>query len=201
MEFADISTIKKEKNPYTSILESREFEEWFSRSVVKNQEGEPLLVFHSTTRKNWEGQDFQLNSKSDDWTSYGVFFSSDRKSSRDYFEQDYQDSLDRFDRLLERDLPIDERKVVMLEKTDYIENHDQIVKTFNCFLNIKNPLILDNHQQLMELSYSGVTREMIKEKYDGIIISHDSNFSDQYIALDPNQIWMLPSDLELHNNK
>jgi hypothetical protein len=91
-----------------------------------------------------------------------------------------------------------ERRQLLTEKESFLRDHESIVKTFGCFLKIDNPLYLDNHQQLMDLYHSGTTREMLIKHYDGIIIKHDQNFTDQYIAFNPDQIYTLPSHIDLH---
>lgn len=183
------------ENPYNSIVESTDFREWFGSSKVIDHDNLPLLVFHSTLRKKFEG-DFKVNTQSKDWSGWGIYFSSDRKATRDYFSQDYDDSMWRFNKV--DNYPENERKQLLAEKELFIEQNEPVIKTFNSFLRIEKPLYLNTHQELMDLHYSGVTREMLMQKYDGIIIRHDPNFTDQFIVFNPDQIYTVPSDIELH---
>ena len=176
---------------YKEIMETPEFQKWFSGSVVIDDRGNPLVVYHSTNIKNFEGQNLKRNDKAKDWNSFGIFFSSDKDATRDFFTQDYIDSKERFDRLLK--YKSDEMIDIQKEKEEFQNKYEPVTKTFSCFLSIKNPLVLDNHQQLMDLSYSGVTFDLLKDKYDGIIVKHDSEFSDQYITFQSGQIHILPS--------
>lgn len=176
---------------YKEVIETPEFKSWFSGSVVIDDKDNPLVVYHSTNIKNFKGQNLKRNNKTKDWNSFGMFFSSDKNATRDFFTQDYMDSKERFDRLLKYNS--DEMMDIQKDKQEFEEKYEPITKTFSCFLSIKNPLVLDNHLQLMDLSYSGVTFDLLKNSYDGIIIKHDSEFTDQYIVFHPEQIYILPS--------
>ena len=193
MKFNDSLKIEKTivSKDYSQIIETSEFKKWFSGSVVIDNKGNPLIVYHSTNVKTFEGQNLKRNEKAEDWNSFGIFFSSNRNATRDFFTQDYIDSRERFDRLLK--YKSNEMIDIKKEEKEFQNKYEKTTKTFSCFLSIKNPLILDNHQQLMELSYSGVTFELLKDKYDGIIVRHDSEFTDQYIVFESGQIYMLPS--------
>ncbi len=182
---------------YGDIIDSPEFKEWFGLSKVVNENNEPLLVFHSTLKKKFDG-DFKINTQSGDWLGWGIYFSSDRKATRDYFTQDYDDAMWRFNKA--DNYPEGEREQLLTEKELFMQQNEPVVKTFNCFLRIERPLYLDNHQQLMDFHYSGITRDVLMKEYDGIIVRHDPNFTDQFIVFNPNQIYTVPSDIELHRN-
>lgn len=185
----EIKEIKKQ--------EDIDFEKWFKGSVVVDENGKPLKVFHATAVKNFEGLNL-MPSKEGDWSSWGVYFSSDRKATVDYMKQDYIDSINRFERLLSEESS--ENDLIYRDRTEYLNNHESNVKTFSCFIKITKPLVLENHQQLMDLYYGGATKKQLEEKYDGIIITHDSNFTDQYVVFNIDNIKILPSDV-IDNNK
>jgi hypothetical protein len=188
MEFAnkelEIKETKKQEDP--------DFEKWFKGSVVVDNNGRPLKVFHATTIKNFEGLNLK-SSEEGDWSSWGVYFSSDRKATVDYMKQNYIDSTDRFERLLSRE--DSENDLISKDRTEYLNNHESNVKTFSCFIKITKPLVLENHQQLMDLYYGGATKKQLEEQYDGIIVNHDSDFTDQYVVFNPDNIKILPSDI------
>jgi len=190
---------KKEPSPYEQVVADPGFKEWFKGSAVATSEGEPLVVFHSTLAKSFDGLTFKLNTEADDWNSYGIYFTSDRKASRDYYSSEYENTNDRYDRLLKTANPL-EKLAVRKERKEYLERNEPNVKTFSTLLQIRNPLVLANHQELMNLSFSGVTREDLMKKFDGIIVRHDPNFTDQYIVFNPEQARIIPSDLELNKN-
>lgn len=186
------------QNPYYEIVSNPDFKKWFEGSQVIDEQGEPLVVFHSTLKKEFQG-DFKLNENATDWLSYGIFFSSDREATRDFFKQEYEDVQWRYNKIKTSGYSEQEQSELLEEKKKFEDEYESTVKTFNCFLNIKNPLVLNNHQELMDLAYSGVTREKLMEHYDGIFIKHDFQFTDQYIVFDPENIKMLPSSIGLHN--
>ncbi len=169
-----------------------EFKKWFEGSVVVNDKKEPLPVYHTSLKKNFDGLHLKPGD-AEDWRSFGVYFSSDKNSTIKYYSQEYSDSVNRYNSLLSQD--ISEKFVIDKEKRKYLNEFEDQPKTFTCYLSIKNPLILHNHDELMKLYFSGVTKEELKEKYDGIIIKYDNDFLDQYIAFDSNQIKILPSKI------
>ncbi len=193
MKFDNPPKIEKtiSSKDYKEIIETPEFQKWFSGSVVIDDKGNPLVVYHSTNIKNFEGQNLKRNEKAKKWNSFGIYFSSDKYATRNFFTQDYMDSKEILDRLLKYDS--EETKDIQKDKQEFEEKYEPITKTFSCFLSIKNPLLLDDHEELIELYYSGTTFDKLNEKYDGIIIKHDSEFTDQYIVFNPEQIYMLPS--------
>lgn len=197
-------TEKAEKNeyPYQEIIDTPEFQEWFKGSFVEDDNGNPLIVYHSTNRKEWEGQEFKNNDDDDSlWCSFGIYFSSDRESTRKFYSDSYVDQVERYERLLaDKGASGDERKQIYRDQQEYLAKNEAAVKTFNCFLSIKNPLILNDQRELQELGFKGENRKSLAKKYDGIIVKNDLQFGPQYIAFDPKQIWMLPSDIELHRN-
>ncbi len=186
--------IEKSSNPYENIIKSESFQKWFSGSVVVDENNEPLVVYHSSTIKNFDGIELKPDTQTDNWSSYGIYFSSDRSATRDFFKTDYEQSTERFKRLM-RDPLLKEKDSIIKDRKEYVKKHEPIVKTFNSFLSIKKPLKLNNHQELMDLYYSGATREKLMEHYDGIIVKFDPNFTDQYIIFNPEQAMILPSNL------
>ncbi len=194
MKFENSPKIERiiSSDDYKEIIETPEFKKWFSGSVVVDKKGDPLTAYHSTNIKNFQGQELKRNELATDWNSFGIYFSSDKEATRGFFESDYTDSKDRYEKLL-KTASGEEKFIIKKDQKDFLNKYEPVIKTFSCFLKIEKPLVLDNHQQLMELSYSGVTYEMLKEKYDGIIVTHDSEFTDQYIVFNSDQIYMSPS--------
>lgn len=174
-----------------NIQDQEDFQSWFKDSVVVDQHGKPLKVFHASSVTNFDGLNLKLKDDGD-WSSWGVYFSSDRNATVNFMKQDHEDSVGRFDRLLSEDSS--EKDLISKEKEAYLKNRDSVIKTFPCFIKMTHPLILDNHQELMELYFSEVTKKDLEKKYDGIIIKHDNDFTDQYIVFNPDNIKILPSD-------
>ncbi len=183
---------------YEELINSLEFKNWFGNSVVVDETGKPLLTYHSSTIKNFEGTSLKRSKTTNNWNSYGIYFSSNRQKTEAHFREyheDMQNELDKYNSIpQEWRSRFDPEKIN--ELNDYFNSNENIVKTFSCFLKIEHPLILNNHSELMNLHYSGTTRESLMNDYDGIIIKHDSEFGDQYIVFSPDQIHMLPSILK-----
>jgi hypothetical protein len=183
---------------YKQITDSLEFKSWFKDSVVIDNDGNPLLTYHSSTIKDFKGASLERNEAATNWNSYGIYFSSNRQITEAYFRESHEDKqkeLDKYNSIpQEWRSKFDPKKIN--EITNYFNNNENVVKTFSCFLKIEHPLILNNHSELMNLHYSGTTRKSLMNDYDGIIIKHDSEFGDQYIVFSPDQIHMLPSILK-----
>jgi hypothetical protein len=183
---------------YKEIINSPEFKEWFNNSVIVDKHNTPLVTYHSTLIKNLEGTSLKRNETATDWNLYGIYFSSNREATERFFKELYENKQQNFDRY--KTVPSERYSKEELEKIEkegtYFNHNEATVKTFNCFLKIENPLILENHSELMDLHYSGATRESLMNNYDGIIIKQDSDFTDQYIVFNSDQIYILPSILK-----
>ena len=145
---------KAEIFPYQGILEDKRFQDWFSGSVVIDSEtGNPLPVYHATSVKKIEGDNLKLNNSSEDWSSYGIYFSSDLMATKEFFSELYRDSYERFNKKYKY-FPSEWSSKEDIQKKEeeakYFEHNESLIKTFTCFLKIKKPLILDNHQNLMD---------------------------------------------------
>lgn len=171
---------------YQEIILDPEFKKWFGDSKVVDAQGLPLAVFHSTNRKEIVG-DLSPQEESLKWSSFGVYFSSDRKRTRNFCIQNYNDIMN---------YSSEQYQKIFLSK------NDNITKTFNCFIKIEKPLILENHEDLVSLSKNGETRESLMSRYDGIIVKEKNSldFPDQYIVFEEKNIKTLPSSIDLHND-
>ena len=179
---------------YWKILKTDSFKKWFTDSVaVYKDNQEPLMVFHSTQKKQFKGTDLKLNEGADDWCSFGVYFSSSKEATINYYKNQYNDDMDRYGRLLKEDSP--EKGLIQAEKEKYTTENEDLVKTFGAFVKITKPLELTDHQQLMELHWAGFNRQELLNEYDGIIISYDPDFSNQYIVFKEENILTLSSEL------
>jgi len=179
---------------YWKILKTDSFKKWFEGSVVLYEDNhEPKTVFHSTLKKLFDGLNLKLNTESEGWCNLGIYFSSDRDSTIDYYNNEYKDSLDRFKGLLSQDN--DEYNQILSDKNNYLKENEKQVKTFRAFIKIKKPLLLEKHEELVRLWMSGGAKDVLAQ-YDGIIIRQDSDFSDQFIVFDPKNILLVPSVLK-----
>lgn len=189
--------IKKEKSYIEDLKENPEFKEWFNGSFVRNEKGEPLMVYHSTTKKEIKENTLLRNPSSEDWTSYGIYFSDSKNLVKETLLTFYNDNINRYKNLLlNPEISQDEKIDIEKELLNLENNHEPLTKTFSAFLSIKNPLILESHDKLMELYFeNNETFESLSKKYDGIIVNWDTDFGTQYIAFSSEQIQLLPSDI------
>ena len=129
-----------------------------------------------------------------DWNSYGVYFSSNKQATVDFYKTQYEDDLSRYEKLLSEDLP--DKESVYLDQERYVLENEDKVKTFSAFVKITKPLKLRSHEELMETSWAGFSRQDLLKEYDGVVISQDSEFSDQYVVFETESILHLPSELK-----
>jgi len=192
---ADGSTSHYQNELHWQMLKTEAFRKWFAGSVVTHKDNqEPLMVFHSTLKREFVGQNLKLNERADDWNSFGVYFSSSKKATIDFFNTQYRDDVERFERLLIGEP--EEKENILADKKRYLLENQSITKTFAAFIKIEQALELSNHEKLMELSWAGFKREDLINEHDGIIINHDSAFYDQYIVFKPENIVIIPSELD-----
>lgn len=180
---------------YWKLIKTESFKDWFQKSVAIYEDNkEPLIVFHSTIKREMVGENLRLNEKANDWNSFGVYFSSNKKATIDFYNTQYKDDINRFERLLNEDSA--EKEDILLDKEKYsIENEDK-VKTFGAFVKIEKPLKLGSHEELMEISWAGFNRQDLLKEHDGVIVNNDTEFSDQYIVFKEDNILVLPSELD-----
>lgn len=184
-----------QKELYWKIIKTESFKNWFNDSVAIYEDNkEPIIVYHSTLKRELSGINLKPNEKADDWNSYGVYFSSDKQATINYYENQYKDDAERFNRLLSEDSS--EKENIILDKEKYYRENEGNVKTFGAFVKIKKPLELESHEKLMELSWAGFNRQDLLNEHDGIVIKDDPDFFNQYIVFKSENIFTLPSEIK-----
>jgi|GEM_PF-2197332 len=182
---------------YWKMIKTAAFIKWFQESVAVHEDNkEPLMLFHSTLKREIVGSNLKLNEGTDDWNSFGIYFSSNKQATVDFYNNQYKDDIDRFEKLLCEDST--ENENIILDKEKYIAVNGDKVKTFNAFVKIQKPLKLNSHAELMEISWAGFNRQDLLKEHDGVIINNDSEFSefsDQYIVFKEENIVIVPSKL------
>lgn len=172
------------------LVRTPAFKKWFSDSCVVDQNNEPLVVYH-TMRENFEGEKFKLikpseSTKDMPWRELGIFFTSEAHVAH-YFQQNRYGSHEK----------------------------DKEIR-FPVFIKIKNPLTFET---MSDLAYSfhkigGETKESVKAKgYDGLIqkrgdlmldhpyVSEAGIAGDQFAVFDPDNILIIPSDIDDEKKK
>jgi len=179
---------------YWKMIKTEAFIKWFQESVAVYEDNkEPLMVFHSTLKREIVGSNLKLNEGADDWNSFGIYFSSNKQATVDFYNTQYKDDMERFEKLLSEDST--EKEDIVLDKEKYIAENGDKVKTFGAFVKIQKPLKLNSHEELMEISWAGFNRQDLLKEYDGVVINNDSEFSDQYIVFKEENILIVPSKL------
>jgi len=180
---------------YWKIIKTEAFVKWFQGSVAVYEDNkEPLMLFHSTLKREIVGSSLKINEKVDDWNSFGIYFSSNKQATIDFYNTQHKDNIERFERLLREDSI--EKEDIILDKERYISENSDKVKTFCAFAKIEKPLKLNSHEELMEISWAGFNRQDLLREYDGVIINNDSEFSDQYIIFKEENILIIPSKID-----
>ena len=179
---------------YWKMIKTEAFTKWFQDSVVVHEDNkEPLMLFHSTLKREIVGSNLKLNKRADDWNSFGVYFSSNKQTTIDFYNNQYKDDMERFEKLLSEDSA--EKDDIVLDKEKYITENESKVKTFGAFVKIEKPLKLNSHEELMEISWAGFDRQDLLKEHDGVDINNDSEFFDQYIVFKEENILIVPSEL------
>ena len=180
---------------YWKLIKTESFKKWFTDSVAVYEDNkEPLIVFHSTLKREFVGSNLKFNEDADDWRSFGIYFSSSKEATINYYKTQYEDDINRFERFLNRES--DEKELILLDKEKYMRENEDQVKTFDAFVKIQKPLELVDHQQLMEISRAGFSRQELLSKHDGIIVKYDSDFCNQYIVFKEENILVVPSEID-----
>lgn len=180
---------------YWKMLKVESFIKWFNNSMAVYEDNkEPLMLFHSTLKREIVGSNLKLNERANDWNSFGIYFLSNKQATIDFYNTQYKDDIERFDRLLGEDSV--EKEDIILDKERYIAENSDKVKTFNAFVKIQKPLKLSNHEELMEISWAGFNRQDLLKEHDGVVIDNDSEFSDQYIVFKEENILIIPSEID-----
>jgi len=164
------------------ITESENFRKWFGNSKVVDSQGNPLVVYHGTTK---DFTIFSLNHATKqtgiDWGKLGFFFTSNKSLAEDFTRYNWG----------------------IGSKSKFKKNS----KLLSCYLSIKNPKIVNARQWTLTSDNPDVIRkELISQGYDGYIIEPLTDEDKkswinlfgtrgikeleniQYVAFYPNQI-------------
>jgi len=190
------------------LVRTPEFKAWFgdwendpkNASKVVDENGEPLVVYHGTTKN------FNIFEKADklreDWDvrDYGMYFSSSKNTAK-WYSLDYTKKLSSFEKY-ESDLEeakknqdwdnyLKIREQNKKHDFDLTEQFESII-ILECFLNIRNPLLIDAHGKEWFKVLVGAVDEALYLGANGIIVKNVVEIGNEiqttYIAFEPNQI-------------
>lgn len=192
------------------IVRTPAFKKWFgdwendpaNASKVVDENGEPMVVYHGTTS---EFNVFKIADKfREDWgvRDYGAYFTNNKKTAEFYsldFEKKKKDYLHFEQELerLEREENWQEWKKKYNERKEKfglfdLEKQFESIKIYECFLSLKNPLIIDGDGQIWFKVLKGVVDKALNSNNDGIIvkdiIEQGKDVQTTFAAFKPNQI-------------
>ncbi len=158
------------------ITETKQFKRWFgdwqknSQNVSKvvNQDGTPKIVYHGSNQ-NFSVFDLQVTGKNFGETSEGFFFFTNKKSTYPNSATDYANEATK---------------------------NGGAAKVYECYLCIKNPLVLDSKGYYDTVSYydknyKEIYRQYLEGDYDGVIIENSDKRADDgalYLVDDSTQV-------------
>jgi hypothetical protein len=154
-----------------ALVRTPEFKAWFgfwendpeNASKVVDENVEPLVVYHGAPKGDFNTFTFNLSKNTSNHPSSGLGF---------FFTQ-YKDLAEQYS----------QRKF-----NKYQEGKNKEAKVYNCYLSIKNPLIIGYSEyykltEKHEFDAQKIKIQLIDKNYDGIIVGEE-----EIIAFYPNQI-------------
>lgn len=191
------------------LVRTPEFKAWFgdwenspeTASKVVDENGEPLVVYHGTTK------DFNVFKIADKYRSewkirdYGVYFSNSEFTAKEY-SLDYEYRTDEYQEWENKLEQYKKQQDWESWKKLYVEKKDQFSKNYSkayksiriikCFLNIRNAFIVEGNGNYWYKVLKGATDIAIDNKNDGIIalniIEVFQDVQNTYVVFEPNQI-------------
>jgi len=191
------------------LVRTPEFKAWFgdwendpeNASKVVDENGEPLVVYHGTTK------DFNVFKIADKYRSewkirdYGVYFSNSEFTAKEY-SLDYEYRTDEYQEWENKLEQYKKQQDWESWKKLYVEKKDQFSKNYSkayksirvikCFLNIRNAFIIEGNGNYWYKVLKGATDIAIDNKNDGIIalniIEVFQDVQNTYVVFNPNQI-------------
>ena len=192
------------------LVRTPAFKQWFgdwendpaNASKVVDSNGEPLVVYHGT---NEEFNVFKMADKfREDWKvrDYGAYFTNSKKTAEFYsldFEKKKKDYLlfeQKLERLEREDNWQEWKKTYNEQKEKFglfdLINQFESIKIYECFLSVKNPLIIDGDGENWFKVLKGVVDKALNLNNNGIIvkdiIEQGNDVQTTFIAFQPNQI-------------
>lgn len=83
-----------------SLIDSNNFKKWFGNSVVKDNEGNPLILYHGTPSTTPEITEFDSSKASNNYGEDTLIYATDSKEMAEVFSKDYIEGNLNFTRIL-----------------------------------------------------------------------------------------------------
>lgn len=189
---------------FWKIVRTPSFKEWFANSVVKDENGEPKVVYRSSLLKNFDiSNSFKPHAQSWQGDHFGTFFTSDRKNSVRWFETHYNDNTEH------KKYSHESEDKFLINKEEFLKHSEKQVKVFTAFIKLENPYIEKGYfaGRLNEavVSIGDFTNrftegkeqflEELRNNHDGLYLPSSSDYGDEYAVLKTENIFILPSDI------
>lgn len=181
---------------YWRIARTNAFKEWFSESVVRHVNGEPMVVYRRKIKEDSTStirEDF-YHTRDTRWTSnnFGKFFSTDRGNIEKHKKSSFGASNG-----IERGGDVSIFPAFILVKHPYEEKG-----YFETEKEGRKSDIYNFRSRLIDLGNKGGSElstflEYLNKNYDGLHMTQDDDFGEEYTVLDPKNVLMLPSELRV----
>ncbi len=193
--------------PVDKVSREANFKEWFKGSVVADDAGEPMVMYHGTKG------DFEEFSKSKGSSASrakdgkeGFFFSPDSKIAAEYSEFANNKNWAKYEKALDdwkkKDITFEEFKKteewfskLSIEETKRTGITNQNIMPV--YLDMKNPKIISHMKQYNEEAFKFEIPYAKEQGYDGVIFKNIEDrvsagewkgANDTYVVFEPNQI-------------
>ena len=188
---------------YWKIARTPSFREWFGKSIVCHENGEPKLVYRGTLKKHIDISDgVKFKSNAQEWKigeeinneHVGVFFTPHRDKVMGWFKTEWYDEAIGDYR--------EDQKEFLKEKSEFLKEHEEQIKTTTAFIKLENPYIESGTSSRPPQAIDFVLRarkggedflnNLIKNN-DGLYVPGSGDFGDEYAVIKNENIFILPS--------
>ena len=199
---------------YWKIARTPSFKEWFGKSIVCHENGEPKVVYRGTLRKEGEeinpdmtfkvdGQEWGIDQKE---RHIGKFFSSNLEKVLRFNRERFSDGIKEYqDGWLAR---LKNHR----EVSRFLKDHEEQIKITSAFIKLENPFIekepegfASQAMLFIEKAHRGGDDflESLKSNNDGLYIPVSGDLGDEYTVIKNENIFILPNAIEVgkHNLK
>ncbi len=192
---------------YWKIVRTPSFKQWFGNSVVRDENGEPKIVYRSSIAKNFNisnGVTFKSNAQSWQENHFGTFFTSNRKKSIDFFKERYRDNIG-WHYNPKYDGTISEYETKRkAEIAEFLEVNEEQVKTWAAFIRLEHPYVerglgggtpsIGDFKVRLNQNVEAFLEEL-RSNHDGLYLPHSSDYGDEYAVIKSENIFILSSDI------
>lgn len=197
---------------YWKIARTPSFKQWFGKSIVHHENGEPKVVYRGTLRKEGEeinpdmtfkvdGQDWNIEFGRED-AHLGKFFSSSIDGVLRFNRERYSDGIYEYQNGWLA------RLKNYREVSQFLKDHEEKIKITSAFIKLENPFVeegfraegknINSSVSIMDFHLRRIHKKkelenMLKENHDGLYLPKSSDLGDEYAVVKNENIFILPS--------